>query len=234
MIALLSDIHGNYPALVAVLAAIDRLSPERIICLGDTAGYYSQINECCDLLRTRGIFSLRGNHDDYLVGGSECPRSTSANRCLDYQRKVISSENLEWLQTLRPSKHIEGLEIVHGGWNDPLDEYVLPSDEYFQFREGSCFASGHSHIACVWAGKSKSYCNPGSVGQPRDGNWRASFATWDGVRCELHRVEYDVNATCRGMIHAGFNSYFFKDLKTGARIGGQVDSLDTLAKNILK
>jgi predicted phosphodiesterase len=228
MIALISDIHGNSPALVAVLAAIDRLSPKRILCLGDTAGYYSQINECCDLLRARGIFSLRGNHDDYLAGGSDCPRSTSANRCLDYQRKVISSENLEWLKSLKPRGVLEGLDIAHGGWNDPLDEYVLPSNDYFECREGSYFASGHSHVACVWRGKSKSYCNPGSVGQPRDGNWRAAFAIWDGSSFQLHRVEYDLEATCRSMREAGFDSYYFENLKSGARIGGRIDSLETL------
>jgi diadenosine tetraphosphatase ApaH/serine/threonine PP2A family protein phosphatase len=216
--------------LVAVLTAIDILSPKRILCLGDTAGYYSQINECCDLLRARRIFSLRGNHDDYLAMGSDCPRSTSANRCLDYQRKVISSENLEWLKSLKPCGTLEGLDIAHGGWNDPLDEYVVPSEEYFEGREGNFFASGHSHVACVWRGSSKSYCNPGSVGQPRDGNWRAGYATWDGLSFELHRVDYDLEATCLGMVKSGFDSYYYENLKSGARIGGRIDSLETLRK----
>ncbi len=220
MIGLISDIHGNFPALVAVLAALDQMPVRRVLCLGDTAGYHSQINECCHLLRERTVFSLRGNHDDYLATGRKCPRSTSANVCLDYQRETITLENLHWLESLSPAAFVEELDIVHGGWIDPIDEYVQPTDEYFATREGPAFASGHSHVALLWEGGRKRYCNPGSVGQPRDGDWRASFATWDGEAFALHRVPYDLGATKRAMVAAGFESYYFDNLTHGLRIGG--------------
>ena len=68
-IALISDIHGNYEALTAVLAECDRLGVSSIYCLGDVVGYYSQVNECCDELRSRAIPCLMGNHDWYMAGG---------------------------------------------------------------------------------------------------------------------------------------------------------------------
>ena len=73
-IGLISDIHGNFEALSAVLTDLDRLRVENIVCLGDVVGYYPQINECCDALRARDIFSLMGNHDWYLCGGGFCHR----------------------------------------------------------------------------------------------------------------------------------------------------------------
>ena len=93
MIAVISDIHGNYEALEAVLKEIDKLKVSKIYCLGDVVGYYSQVNECCDILRERGIECLMGNHDWYMSSGSFCPRSQSVNDCLAYQRKIISTTN---------------------------------------------------------------------------------------------------------------------------------------------
>src|SRR5579871_5640259 len=97
MLAILADIHGNRSALEAVLRRIDELDCERVISLGDVAGYYAQPNECIDSLRSRGIFHIMGNHDQYLVTGTECPRSRSANDCLRYHRTVISRDHLDWL-----------------------------------------------------------------------------------------------------------------------------------------
>src|SRR5438067_8393922 len=97
MIALISDVHGNYPALHAVLEAIDGLDCERIISLGDVAGYYCFLNECIETLRERGIVNLLGNHDQYLLEGTGCPRSDSANRCLAAQMEAVKPGNQEWL-----------------------------------------------------------------------------------------------------------------------------------------
>ena len=106
--------------------------------------------------------------------------------------------------------------MVHGGWTNPIDEYVKPSAEYFEKIEGTLLASGHTHIQGVYHFADKTYCNPGSVGQPRDGNPRAAFATFDG-RFKLHRVEYDIERVFQLMHEAGFNDYYYGCLKTGAR-----------------
>lgn len=122
---------------------------------------------------------------------------------------------------------LDTLDAVHGGWINPLDEYVRPSEKYFEGMESLFFVSGHSHVPCLWCGKVKKYCNPGSVGQPRDGDWRASFATWDGGSFEVHRVEYDVEATQRAMFEAGFAPFYFENLSKGTRIGGQIETFET-------
>jgi putative phosphoesterase len=223
MIALISDIHGNYAALLAVLDRIDTMSVEHVICLGDVAGYYPQVNACVEELRARDIPCLLGNHDWYLAFDEPCPRSNSANRCIEHQRSVITEECMAWLRSLRPTANWQGIRLAHGGWKDPLDEYLRPSQEYFDALPGSVFASGHSHVAQVWKGVGKQHCNPGSVGQPRDGDPRASFAIWTGSAFSLHRVEYDIGQTEAAMAEAGFDAHFYENLRIGSRIGGQID-----------
>ena len=218
MIALISDIHGNFVALREVLRAIDALGISSVYCLGDVVGYYSQVNECCDELRRRGIPSLMGNHDWYMASGMSCPRSKSVNDCLRYQRQVISRENLEWISAMPAYRKADGIAMVHGGWNNPLDEYIdPPPDGYFENVPGNFFASGHCHVQRVIDLGGRTYCNPGSVGQPRDGDPRAAFATFDGRAFALHRVEYDFEEVGRLMEKAGFSGYYYGCLRVGSR-----------------
>src|SRR5882724_9307027 len=123
-IGIISDIHGNYEALTAVLAELDRMKIDEIYCLGDVVGYYTQINECCEELIRRNIPSLMGNHDWYLAGGGFCPRSKSVNDCMVYQRKVITEENLNWLRGFDIQRIVGDIHMVHGGWANPVDEYL--------------------------------------------------------------------------------------------------------------
>jgi putative phosphoesterase len=216
-IAFISDIHGNFEALKAVLAEIDRMRVTEIFCVGDVVGYYSQVNECCEELRRRGIPSVIGNHDWYLGFGGFCPRSRSVNECLAYQRKVITSDNLEWLRTFRVHMQAGNAQIVHGGWGDPIDEYLTaPAAEYFERLQGQVFVSGHTHVQSLHRFGEKTYCNPGSVGMPRDGDPRAAFATFDGESFALHRVAYDMQKVFDLMEAAGFSDYYYGGLKTGA------------------
>lgn len=218
MIGIISDIHGNYEALKVVLNELDKKGVSKIYCLGDVVGYYSQVNECCDLLRERGINCLMGNHDWYMVSGSFCPRSQSVNDCLEYQRKVISKENINWLKTFNFQFEFENVKMVHGGWTDPIDEYLYePNEEYFNKVEGEIFLSGHTHIQQLHQFKNKTYCNPGSVGMPRDNDPRAAYAIMESSSITLHRVEYDIDTVCALMKKAGFNSYYYGGLKYGSR-----------------
>jgi predicted phosphodiesterase len=218
MIAIISDIHSNYIALKTVLAEIDKIGVKKIICLGDIAGYYCEINECCEILIERNIFSLQGNHDWYLGTGATCLRSNIVNQCIDYQRNIITRSNLDWLKSLKPQGQIENLSIVHGGWNDPIDEYFIPSKKYFSNITGRFFSSGHTHIPCIWSDNKKTYCNPGSVGQPRDENPRASFATLDDNKFSIHRVSYDFKPLQIKMHNLGFDEYVYKNLANGKKI----------------
>jgi len=221
MIAIISDIHGNYPALKAVLSKIDDLKCDNVICLGDVAGYYAMINQCIEELRIRNITTLLGNHDNYLANDIECTRSTTANNCLRYQKGVITEENIKWLRTLKPKLETSENYYVHAGWNDNIDEYLYNiSDDYFDKFEHNYFFSGHTHIPKIQKFPSgKIYANPGSVGQPRDGDARASFLLIENKEFTIMRVEYDVNQIALYMDQLGFEERVYKNLYYGKKIG---------------
>ena len=233
MIAIISDIHGNYPALRAVLSDIDQLGIKRIISLGDVAGYYPMINECTEELIKREVLNLMGNHDYYLCSGHRCSRSNSANQMLEIQRRTIRKSNLEWLA--RSSLfHNEGrLSMVHGGWNNPIDEYLTElSSDYFAERPFDYFFCGHTHVQFLHEFEpGRFFCNPGSVGQPRDGNPDAAYATmYDGV-IALHRIKYDISAIQQACVKQGIPDHQYKNLSGGTRIGGKLDQIAFQGKN---
>lgn len=217
MIGLISDIHGNYEALKAVLQKLDSMNVTDIVCMGDVVGYYSQVNECCDELRKRNIKSVMGNHDYYMANNERCPRSQSVNDCLEYQRKVITEENLEWVKSFPDAMKYKGLKIVHGGWQDHIDEYLEPSHEYFEALGNGYYVSGHNHVQRTIELPNGGYCNPGSVGQPRDGDNRAAFAVFSDGKFELYRVEYDYELVGRLMDAAGFNPYYYGCLRDASK-----------------
>ena len=227
MIAVVSDIHGNLPALQAVLAKIDELGCTRIISLGDVTGYYAQPSECLELLRERDAIQLLGNHDEYLVAGTACPRSKLVTELLQHQKKVVTPEQIEFMAGLE-SRYDDGdASFVHGGWRDPVDEYVYkiePGRFPAPFR---FFFSGHTHVQSrVPLDNGRLYCNPGSVGQPRDGDSRAGFAVFTGDDVKLHRVEYDIDAAAQAMRDAGFSEpRLWTNLYEGAQIGGRIDKV---------
>lgn len=218
--AVISDIHGNYPALEAVLKEIGRLGCDRIISLGDVAGYYCMVNECIDELRTRGIVNLLGNHDTYILGLNQCPRSFTVNRCIEYQKRIISEENYVYLAKSLVAYDGDFLSARHGGWIDPIDEYVRNFD--FRIAENSgtkIFASGHTHAQKIETLGGIVHFNPGSVGQPRDCDARAGFAVIDsGCNVELFRVAYDIDEIAYRMKEAGFEDRISLCLYEGTEI----------------
>lgn len=218
MIGIISDIHGNYTALQCVLSELRSCNVTKIYCLGDVVGYYTQINECCEALRENDISCILGNHDWYLAWNGFCARSKSVNDCLRYQREIITEDNLQWLRYLPLTITAENISMVHGGWSNPIDEYLEPTEDYFSHISGSVFASGHTHIARTEIyDNGILYCNPGSVGQPRDGDNRASYALWDGSEFNIRRVEYDYNEVGVLMEKAGFCGYYYGCLKNGSQ-----------------
>lgn len=220
-VGIFSDIHGNFFALKQVIACLKEKGCREMYCLGDVSGYYSMINECIELLRQEHVVTLKGNHDSYLLGETECPRSRSANDCIKYQRRIIRPDNMEWLSKLLPYLHTSRFDAVHGGWNDPLDEYIQSFDfEEGKKRGGALFFSGHTHVQKIEQKYGITYCNPGSVGQPRDYDWRAACAVlYDDDTVKLSRVEYDVDLTADAMKNAGFDSYYYRNLYYGCKIG---------------
>lgn len=221
-IGIISDIHGNYPALKAVITQLESRNCDEIICLGDIAGYYSMINECVSLIIEKGVFCLKGNHDSYLLGESMCPRSRSVGDCIRYQQKIIKKKYIEWFKLLKPIYITDDFFAVHGGLDNPLDEYI----KEFDFSKASklvpqckVFLSGHSHIQQLQIKGKSIYCNPGSVGQPRDYDCRAAYAVLEDGSVSLHRTEYNIDEISESMHHAGFSDYYYRNLYKGCKIG---------------
>ena len=218
MIGFISDIHGNYSALSSVLEELDRLKCSTIYSLGDVAGYYPAVNECCEELRRRNIINLMGNHDHYILTGTSCGRSRSVDMAIAYQSRVIEKENLVWLKDSPQYIRTASFFACHGGPDDYIDQYLL-SPPYPLDEETGLFLSGHTHKAVIWKNKDSIYCNPGAVGQPRDGDPRASFATLDDYgQIKIHRVKYDIDATAKLSKEAGFFPAFYECLYEGVKI----------------
>ena len=222
-LAVISDIHGNYPALKSVLRRIDELGIRDIICLGDVVGYYCQINECIDELRSRGIHTLLGNHDYYMISGTCCDSKT-VKMCIDYQKTIIREDNYEWLKTLMPSYDTEVVSFRHGGWKDAVEERIIDFDftVVSSFKQKFYF-SGHTHKQNIQVDKKsgKIFCNPGSVGQPRDDDPRSSFVILlpDG-EIKTYRVGYDIDDIVKKMKEANQGEWIWKGLYTGEKVGG--------------
>ena len=222
-LAVISDIHGNYPAFKSVLENIDKAGIKDIICLGDIVGYYCQVNECIDEIRRRNILCLLGNHDYYMISGT-CCKSKTVKMCIDFQRTIIRDDNLEWLQSLKPDLDTDEISFRHGGWNDAIEQRIKVFDfKWVKDCPQRMYFSGHTHIQGVQRDGSggKVYCNPGSVGQPRDDDPRAAYAIVNtDESIELRRVEYDIDEIVKQMKFANQGDWIWKGLYTGEKVGG--------------
>lgn len=224
-LALISDVHGNLPALESVLSEIERYGVDQIVSLGDVTGYYSQPNECINLLKERKAIQLLGNHDQYLISGQGCPRSRVVSNLLSHQEKDISKKNMDYLSNLIPNINIENISFVHGGWDDNLEEYLYEITLQKLLGDYKFYFSGHTHVQFMKVYDEKVYCNPGAVGQPRDGDPRSAFCIFDGSNVALHRIGYDIDKTAKAMQLAGFkDAKLWENLYIGSQIGGRIDS----------
>lgn len=240
-VLLVADVHGNFAALSAVLA--DAGNVDSIWNLGDTVGYGPFPNDCLDALRSRRAFPfLAGNHDlaaldeRFLAGFN--PTAAAAVR---WTARALSDENKAYLATRSPSATLDGVELAHGSPLQPYWEYILSADSAYanlkQMKSRICFV-GHTHVPMlatlapraktahieplrdqdvVDLARGPAILNPGSVGQPRDGDPRASYAIFDTERQEvvLRRVKYDVDATQKAIIDAGLPAQLASRLAVG-------------------
>jgi predicted phosphodiesterase len=217
VVAILSDIHGNLPALEAVLADADRMNCETIWSLGDIVGYGGSPNECLDLLRNRGTISVMGNHDAAVVGDEDLFFFHPAARAaVEWTQQRLSMSNLKFLKAL-PDRRLclEKYLLVHGA-PDNRSRYLATPSELFteacllrSAGEAEVCFYGHTHIPMmsnednVWIDDlgrrhietyESYFVNPGSVGQPRDDNPKAAWLRLDTeASClEFRRVDYDV------------------------------------------
>ena len=225
MIAVISDIHGNLAALKAVIADAQAKGCTNFISLGDVVSYYCQPNECIDILMQCDAINILGNHDSYIVNNESCPRSKVVSKIIEHHKAIIGDKQLTWLKKSRYFMRQGSTLFVHGGPEDPQDQYMYKISED-AFPEGvKVLFGGHTHVQVKAKFGERIFCNPGSVGQPRDGDSRAAYATLKDAEVELHRVKYDISKTADAMQASGYEPFYYENLYKGAQIGGRIDSL---------
>lgn len=213
-VAFISDVHSNSEALAAVLATT---GGAELYCLGDLVGYGSDPNGVIQMLRDAGAVSLQGNHDAAVLTGDTSWFNWRAAVAAGWTADHLSEENREYLRGLPQQilTEFDGVRafLTHGSPDDNLREYVEPEthselfDHYLQKLGVGLVGLGHTHRPFVWRGGRGVVFNPGSVGQPRDGDPRASFAlaTFENGRTDiqLRRVEYDVKTAADKIVAVG-------------------------------
>jgi predicted phosphodiesterase len=217
-----SDIHGNYEALKAVLIFFRKNKAENFICCGDLVGYGPQPVDCVrEVMEMRHMSIVLGNHDAALVGKLEMRWfNQNAIAALDYARKSLSGSELAYLAALPEKVKTADFTLVHGSPRKPLTEYMLSEAQFIDnlnyWDTSPCFV-GHSHLPVYFRQSPGSppetdfmvpasklmlagvryVLNPGSTGQPRDGNPRASCGLYESKKktFEICRLEYDYART---------------------------------------
>jgi diadenosine tetraphosphatase ApaH/serine/threonine PP2A family protein phosphatase len=229
-IALISDIHANLHALEAVLAALEDEQHDAVWNVGDTVGYGPRPNECCAVAQATAQLSLVGNHDLVALGkgdvdvGDFNPEAAAAAR---WTHDELTADSRAFLEALEPFAEPAGVELYHGSPRDPVWEYVLTVEAAlaaFHATESSVVVVGHSHVPLalellggdVGGGLAPAdtevdlsfrrwILNPGSVGQPRDGDPRAAYCLLDldAGHASFRRAPYDIGATQAEMRERG-------------------------------
>jgi predicted phosphodiesterase len=217
-VAVLSDIHGNLHALEAVLASADRDAPDEFWCLGDLVGYGPRPNRCCALMAERADVCLIGNHDLAVLGRIDldvfAPEAEASAR---WTAEVLEPEARAYLESLDSVATRQDVGLFHASPRDPVWEYVLSPEVALGSlaqTENGLVLVGHSHVALRfgWEQRALALCeegtdvdlrrerwllNPGSVGQPRDGDPRAAWLLLDldAGRAVFRREPYDLVRT---------------------------------------
>jgi diadenosine tetraphosphatase ApaH/serine/threonine PP2A family protein phosphatase len=242
-IAVISDIHANLHALQSVLAALEEDPPDALWNLGDTVGYGPRPNECCAVADKRAQLSLVGNHDLVALGDSAvdvAEFNPEAAAAATWTRERLSDAARAFLRSLSPSAREPGVELYHGSPRDPVWEYVLTVEAAraaLLATDAPLVLVGHSHVplalhlqgAEVVGGlaphgteidlsSGRWLLNPGSVGQPRDGDPRAAYCLldFDRQRATFVRLEYLVGETQAEMHEQGLPAALAERLAYGA------------------
>jgi diadenosine tetraphosphatase ApaH/serine/threonine PP2A family protein phosphatase len=239
-VAVISDVHGNEPALEAVLDDVDREAPDELWCLGDTVGYGASPNRCCELVSARADLALVGNHDLVVTGNLDIENfNDDARDAALWTRGVLEPRWREWLDSLPSHERRRDVALFHASARDPVWEYVLSADAAwwsFEAVEEPLLLVGHSHVALSIAladgaidgglAPAGSECdltsarwllNPGSVGQPRDGDSRAAWLLLDleRRRAFFRRVVYPIDRARAEIVDAGLPKTLADRLEAG-------------------
>lgn len=225
-IALFGDIHANLEALEAVLADASELGATEYVCLGDIVGYNADPAACLEIVRAMNCPTVKGNHDDEASGTHSLDSMNPvAAAALEWTRQQLSDEQRQWLTRLRMVRQVMDFTVVHStldqpvNWNYVTNRFDAMANFSYQFTP-VCF-HGHTHVPRVFVQTdkvqevqadsiaiepgAKYFINVGSVGQPRDGDWRACYAIYDfdSKVVTYRRIEYDIAKAQAKIIAAG-------------------------------
>jgi diadenosine tetraphosphatase ApaH/serine/threonine PP2A family protein phosphatase len=244
-VAVITDIHANLPALEAVLADVDSGDFDEVWCLGDVVGYGAGPDACADLVRERCDICLVGNHDLAVLDDLDIASfSEAAAEAVQWTKAEIREETLEFLRGLAPHGIREEVGLFHASPRDPVWEYVLSVEQAhacMDVQGGRISLIGHSHVALFFTrapvddgfgdthgsqagddfrldlAEGRWLINPGSVGQPRDGDPRAAWLELDTGEpsARFHRVDYDIEAAARQILDAGLPARLADRLQVG-------------------
>lgn len=228
-ILVLADIHANWPALAAIREEFDAC-----LCLGDLVDYGTDPIPCIEWVQTHATAAVRGNHDHAVaqkvapLGGAGFRELALATRALQW--KVLKSSHLKYLARLPVTQYLQldgrRILLVHATPRDPLDEYLLKDAKGWQTRlagiEAGIVCVGHTHVQFHLRLDGIDVLNPGSVGQPRDGDPRCAYAIIENGEVHLRRVEYDIDATVRQMREAGLEPKALALAESVLRTGGKM------------
>lgn len=218
-VAVVSDVHGNRHAFEAVLDAVEEAGAEELWCLGDLVGYGAEPDACVELARRHAAVCLVGNHDLAVLGTIPFDQFTrGAELAARWTTEVIAPESLAYLAGLEAQRLDEAVGLYHASPRDPIWEYVLSAlqaELCLDALQHRVACIGHSHVALAFSrsaglpatgetcpagteldvGEGEWLLNPGSVGQPRDGDARASWLMLDtsAWTAAFHRTAYDVS-----------------------------------------
>ena len=234
-IAIFSDIHGNLQALDAVLADIESQRPDAVYCLGDLVGYGANPDDVTARVRAAGYPTVMGNYDDGVgFDRDDCgcayreeAERERGQRSLEWTKAHVTAEHKAYLRTLAPEIRIDAdgsrVLLVHGSPRK-MNEYLfedrpLASFERLAATSGAeIVAFGHTHKPYVKTVAGVTFLNVGSVGKPKDADWRACYAVIENGSPSLRRVEYDVKAAAAAIRASALPSEFAADIESGGRV----------------
>lgn len=217
---LISDIHGNYEALKRVLKLEDW---DRVYCMGDIVDYGPSPDGCARLLREQADHIARGNHDNAVAFGVDCGCGYEIKELSIEVRRFtlndLTGSSLEFLRNLPLTSKVENKLLVHASPED-LFSYLkptTPSDDFhiFDRYDEEIVLLGHTHIPMDRKIKGKRYINPGSLGQPRDGDWRPSYCIMVDENITFQRLDYDIDSVIEKMEKIGLPDRAIRILREG-------------------
>jgi len=221
--AIIADVHSNLQALASVVSEIEKAEPDVVVCAGDTVGYGANPNECCQVTRKICVQSVLGNHEMSVLTGNTISMNRYAAAAVTWTSQVLTDESTRYLASLGEESKFklgETSVAIHHGSVGNLFEYVYEEDlhdDLLARAAADILVLGHTHVPYVRKFPSGLIVNPGSVGQPRDGDNRASFAVLDTDQriCDIRRVQYDVEKAYECILSAGLPAYLAERLLLG-------------------